>query len=132
MTPEQKAILEATAANSFRDLQAMAQVILELAEHSHPPVPIAEVVREELARVKPERYAFGPDASVRAKLASFVSQRFGRVLKGTEVTELLEGVFDILDYDPGHDATSYLCPGQDRTAALDHYRLIIQAIRRGE
>lgn len=97
---------------------ALAQVVLELAgAKDRPAIPL---IREGGPARTPLR------DQMKAVLVH-------ENMNPSAAERVLDELFDVLEQDPGHDATSYdTAPGCDRTATVESYQSVIQAIRRGE
>jgi hypothetical protein len=95
------------------EFQALAQVVLELAPRERSAIPLRRSrtpLRDQMKAVL-----------VQEDLTPSTAER------------MIDELFDILEQDPGHNATSDVVPVTcDRASTLDEFHKIIRALRRGE
>lgn len=98
-------------------IRALAQVVLELAnDKDKPAIPL--------------RSGSAPRVPLRDQMKAVLVQEN---ITPSIAERMLDEMFDILEQDPGHDATSYaLAPGENRVAIVEQFGILIRAIRRGE
>lgn len=154
MNPDQERLLRLLASDEFymagpdqRPLSVIAEVLLELVERqTQLEVELDGMVETVDCEGNRTTFAAPPPvdgfAFERKGRRGCIRDRLRKAVKNTilanawgddNVAKATDCLLAILDADPGHDATAtFIKPGNSRELAVDDYRRVIQAIRRGE